>query len=299
MTRFDLPSGSEAPQLLQPCPPVPVLRVTAIIDAPTCTVAGLLREAALLTESMRRCGHSADVPQPFLTIGDHVRLRVRLLPGLRLPLVTTVTHADAAGWASRLVSGGLPELELSTILSETPAGALVLDEIRWRAPWGALGRVLDVAVARRLVLRLLAVHRLLLISRAAELAGADIVVGAAVVRDGRLLVARRSRPADLAGRWELPGGQVEPGEPEADALARECLEELAVTIIVGDQVGPDLPLGRRRLLRIYAATLPAGEPRAIEHAELRWVRATELRTLDWLPADRAVLPELSELLRSR
>jgi 8-oxo-dGTP diphosphatase len=72
---------------------------------------------------------------------------------------------------------------------------------------------------------------------------------------------------------------------------------LGVTITVGERVGPDLPLGPGRLLRIYAATLPTGEPRAIDHAELRWVRATELAGLDWLPADRALLPELTELLR--
>jgi 8-oxo-dGTP diphosphatase len=153
-----------------------------------------------------------------------------------------------------------------------------------------------VALGRRLVLRLLAAHRSLLINRAAELAGADVVVGAAVVRDGRLLVARRSRPAELAGRWELPGGQVEPGESDVDALVRECKEELGVTITVGDRVGPDLPLGRR-VLRVYAASLPVGEPRAIEHAELRWVRAADLAELDWLSADRAVLPELAALLR--
>lgn len=278
---------------------MPVLRVTAIIDAPTRTIAGLLREAALRVESLRRCGHRAEAAEPFLTVGDEVRVGLRLLPVLGLRLVTTVTRADASGWAARLVCGGLRDLELRTSVTPTPAGALVLDEIRWRSPWGVLGRALDVALGRRLVLRLLAAHRSLLISRAAEVAGAEVVVGAAVVRDGRLLVARRSRPAELAGRWELPGGQVQPGESEADALVRECQEELGVVITVDDRVGPDLPLGRRRLLRIYAATLPAGEPRAIEHAELRWVRPAELAALDWLPADHALLPELGDLLRSR
>lgn len=275
---------------------MPVLRVTAVIDAPTRTVAGLLRDAALLVESMRRCGHRAEAPQPFLTVGDQVRTSFRVLPGLRLRLVTAVTHADAEGWGSRLLRGGLRQLELRTTVSPTPAGALVLDEIRWVSPWGLVGRGLDVALGRRLVLRLLAAHRSLLISRAAQLAGADVVVGAAVVRDGRLLVARRSRPAELAGRWELPGGQVEAGESDVDALVRECKEELGVTITVGDRVGPDLPLGRR-MLWVYAASVPAGEPRAIEHAELRWVRAADLAELDWLPADRALLPELAALLR--
>ena len=51
-----------------------------------------------------------------------------------------------------------------------------------------------------------------------------VVVAAAIERDGRYLVARRTRPADVAGRWEFPGGKVEPGETEEGALAREIRE---------------------------------------------------------------------------
>ena len=69
-----------------------------------------------------------------------------------------------------------------------------------------------------------------------------IVVGAAIVHDGRLLAARRSAPADLAGGWELPGGKVEPGESEADALVRECREELGVAVVVGERVPGEWPL---------------------------------------------------------
>jgi 8-oxo-dGTP diphosphatase len=125
------------------------------------------------------------------------------------------------------------------------------------------------------------------------------VVGAAIVRDGVLLAARRAYPAELAGRWELPGGQVEPGEPEPAALHRECLEELGVHIRVGARLGPDLPLGGgSRLLRVYLAGLhPASpEPAALEHAELRWVGPAELAGLDWLDADRALLPDLAAAL---
>ena len=54
----------------------------------------------------------------------------------------------------------------------------------------------------------------------------QIVVAAAVISGSRVLVAQRARPAELAGRWELPGGKVAPGEAECDALARELAEEL-------------------------------------------------------------------------
>ena len=124
---------------------------------------------------------------------------------------------------------------------------------------------------------------------------ASVVVGAAIVRDGAVLAARRARPPELAGRWELPGGQVEPGESEPAALHRECREELGVGILVRGRLGPDLPLGSTRVLRVYLTGLAPGSPEPIahEHSELRWVGPGELGGLDWLDADRLLLPELA------
>ncbi|MDD7930862.1 NUDIX domain-containing protein [Actinomycetospora straminea] len=123
-----------------------------------------------------------------------------------------------------------------------------------------------------------------------------IVVGAALVRDGRVLAARRTRPAAAAGRWELPGGAVEPGEDEATALARELHEELALAVVVGDRLGPEVPLPGERVLRIRVCA-SAGEPTALEHDALRWLGPDELDDVDWLDSDRAVLPALADLLR--
>jgi 8-oxo-dGTP diphosphatase len=125
-----------------------------------------------------------------------------------------------------------------------------------------------------------------------------IVVGAAVVREGRVLAARRTRPVAAAGRWELPGGGVEDGEDEATALARECREELALDVVVGAAVGEEVPLPGGRILRIRLCTTE-GEPTASEHDALAWVGPDELEDLDWLDADRHVLPALAEALRSR
>ena len=123
-----------------------------------------------------------------------------------------------------------------------------------------------------------------------------IVVGAALVRDGRVLAARRTRPASAAGRWELPGGAVEPGEDEATALARELHEELALADTrVGERVGPEVALPGERVLRVRVCRAD-GEPAALEHDALRWVGPDELGDLDWLDADRAVLPALADLL---
>lgn len=114
-------------------------------------------------------------------------------------------------------------------------------------------------------------------------------MGAAIVRNGRVLAACRARPPELAGGWEFPGGKVEPGESEPDALMRECREELGIAIQVGERLG-DAVDGRIRLV-LYACTAGAEEPRPLEdHDELRWLSAAELADVAWLPIDRALLP---------
>jgi 8-oxo-dGTP diphosphatase len=124
-----------------------------------------------------------------------------------------------------------------------------------------------------------------------------VIVGAAIVRDGLVLACERAAPAEVAGRWEFPGGKVEPDEDEEDALIRECEEELGVTIAVGDRVGGDVPLGTRdAVLRVWLAALVAGEPVALEHASLRWLAPDRLLDVDWLPADQPIVVELARTL---
>lgn len=126
-----------------------------------------------------------------------------------------------------------------------------------------------------------------------------VVVGAAIVAEGAVLAQQRDRPVEAAGRWEFPGGRVEPGEAEPDAVRRECQEELGVDVRVGERIGPDVALPNGWSLRIYSAVLTGdGRPTAREHRAVRWVTADELATLDWLDADRMVLPHVMALLRA-
>jgi 8-oxo-dGTP diphosphatase len=125
-----------------------------------------------------------------------------------------------------------------------------------------------------------------------------VVVGAAIIQAGRILACARTGPPEVAGRWEFPGGKVEPGETEEAALVRECVEELAVRIEVDGRVGGDVPLGRgRTVLRVYAARLLDGsQPVPLAHAELRWLAADELDTVHWLPADVPIVAAVRSLL---
>jgi len=125
-----------------------------------------------------------------------------------------------------------------------------------------------------------------------------VVVGAAIIDAGRVLACERTGPPEVAGRWEFPGGKVEPGEGEVAALIRECLEELDVAIEVGGRVGGDVRLGNgRAVLRVYAARLLDGaEPRPLAHADLRWLSADRLDSVPWLPADVPIVPAVRDLL---
>ncbi|RIJ77830.1 (deoxy)nucleoside triphosphate pyrophosphohydrolase [Nakamurella silvestris] len=122
------------------------------------------------------------------------------------------------------------------------------------------------------------------------------MVAAAIVRDGRVLAARRTHPRREAGKWELPGGKVEPGETPQDALVREIAEELGVDIRVIRRIGPAVPLAVELVLHTYLAELISGDPEPAEHDRIAWLAAAELDGVHWLPADVELLPDLAELL---
>ena len=104
-------------------------------------------------------------------------------------------------------------------------------------------------------------------------------------------------PPETAGRWEFPGGKVEPDENDLDALVRECEEELGVTVAIGERLGEDVPLAHGwAVLRVWLATLVAGEPQPLEHRSLRWLSADELDSVSWLPADAPLVAELAKIL---
>lgn len=122
------------------------------------------------------------------------------------------------------------------------------------------------------------------------------VVAAVVRRGGRVLVTRRHGDAERGGQWEFPGGKVEPGEEEPEALVREMLEELGCEVLVRELRArtrhryPDLEVE----LAFYECDLaPGAEPRLLGAAALEWAEASRLGEYDFCEADRPVLRELS------
>lgn len=120
------------------------------------------------------------------------------------------------------------------------------------------------------------------------------VVGAAIIRDGSCLVAKRGPRMSTPDVWEFPGGKVRTGETPRAALIREIAEELGATIEVGAHLGDGVT--DRVVLSVYAARVLEGEPHPHEHAELRWVDADGLARLEWAEADIPIWPAVAARL---
>ena len=127
-----------------------------------------------------------------------------------------------------------------------------------------------------------------------------LLVVACLLQDHRgVLLARRPDDApDFGGFWEFPGGKVEPGETQEEALTREIQEELGLSITVGEEVwqgldprenGPDIDF------RVHRCTILSGVPRPIEVAEVGWFLPNSIDTLALPPLDRRLLEALSSL----
>lgn len=130
------------------------------------------------------------------------------------------------------------------------------------------------------------------------------VVGAIIVDSltspTRVLAARRTRPSELSGLWEFPGGKVESDEPAETALRRELREELALEVHLGGEVcddGGPWPISDRYELRLFLATILHGDALpGTDHDELRWLEASELESVPWLPSDRRAIGLVRQLL---
>jgi 8-oxo-dGTP diphosphatase len=202
---------------------------------------------------------------------------------------------DRPGWRRLTHTRTYTATGAGTLLTEDVVGDTGLPRL--------LAGPLEELVLRPRLLRAMQSH-LDALAAAAVRRALDVVqvVGAAVVEGDRVLVAQRhGGPYDAC--WEFPGGKVEPGESEIAGLVRECREELGLEIapqaFVGEVVLDGVVAGGApgaSTLRVWWALAVGGTADALEHAELRWARADELEDLDWIPADRPLIPAVRTLL---
>jgi 8-oxo-dGTP diphosphatase len=118
-----------------------------------------------------------------------------------------------------------------------------------------------------------------------------VVVSAAVIeRDGQYLVTRRLRGTHLAGLWEFPGGKCEPQETEIACLEREILEELGCGLCIGDRLVTVSHAYEDRTVELhFFKCVLNGEPQPLIGQEIRWVARSDLRSLQFPPADEELI----------
>ena len=120
------------------------------------------------------------------------------------------------------------------------------------------------------------------------------VVAALIWAEDKFLICQRPAHKARGLLWEFVGGKVEPGESREQALIRECREELALTVNVGQvfmevtHAYPDLTVH----LTLFHASIAEGTPQLLEHNDIRWITPAEIPQYEFCPADQAILARL-------
>ena len=123
------------------------------------------------------------------------------------------------------------------------------------------------------------------------------VVAALIWQDNRFMICQRPAHKARGLLWEFVGGKVEPGETKEQALLRECREELAVALAVGEvfmdvvDEYPDLTVH----LTLFNATIAEGIPQKLEHNDIRWITPSEIPEYDFCPADEEILARIRKV----
>lgn len=124
------------------------------------------------------------------------------------------------------------------------------------------------------------------------------VVGAAIIKDNKVLAMQRSERMTLPGMWEFPGGKIEENETEEEALGREIKEELNIDIKIINYVNEAsyaYDFGTVSL-KVYTAEITSGQISLEEHSDGKWLDAKELAGVNWAPVDIPAAKELEKIL---
>ena len=121
-----------------------------------------------------------------------------------------------------------------------------------------------------------------------------VVLAGIVERDGKLLITRRLKGTHLAGLWEFPGGKCDASETHEACLARELLEELGVSSLVGPELLSVEHAYPERTVRLHFRTCEiAGDPQPLLGQEIRWIERADLKSLEFPEADRELIEMLT------
>ena len=123
------------------------------------------------------------------------------------------------------------------------------------------------------------------------------VVAALIWENDKFMICQRPVHKARGLLWEFVGGKVEPGETKEAALIRECQEELAVILSVGDvfmEVVHEYPDITVRLT-LFNAVIAEGVPQKLEHNDIRWITPAEIPQYNFCPADVEILDKIMEL----
>ncbi|MET3806746.1 8-oxo-dGTP diphosphatase [Nakamurella sp. UYEF19] len=264
-------------------PPVPV-RCADLIDAPVGAVRRALGQSQVWIRAATAVGGRLGVARD--ATGMVEAGLVRFTPGAgRTSVLLRVHECDGLPVLESAVPHLGVRIAIRIVLASTAAGTLVTIEFSVRSRL----RGVNSALRRRLIR-----YGEMIIGMTTLVAREPIrVVAAAVIRDGRVLVARRAPGRSRAGLWELPGGKVEPGETDRQALTRELIEELALHTSVLGRIGPVVDVGDGLALYCYQAEVVGDDPIVlVDHDDYRWVGADELGVLELLESDRHLVESL-------
>ena len=121
-------------------------------------------------------------------------------------------------------------------------------------------------------------------------------VAALIWQGNKFMICQRPAHKARGLLWEFVGGKVDPGETKEQALIRECREELAITLSVGDvfmdvvHKYPDLTVH----LTLFNAIIADGEPQKLEHNDIQWITPSEISNFEFCPADDEILHRIKE-----
>lgn len=122
------------------------------------------------------------------------------------------------------------------------------------------------------------------------------VVAALIWQEERFMICQRPAHKARGMLWEFVGGKVEPGESKEQALVRECREELAVEVAVGDiflevtHTYPDITVH----LTLFHASIVQGVPQKLEHNDICYITVDEIPQYEFCPADEVILQKLQQ-----